>query len=153
MVCSLLGSLLGGVAVERAQVVRPLLVFSLLRVVGIAGEWWVSVQVAPSVTWVLVATCLEHALGGALTTVLFALMMRATDARIGASHFALLAALEAWGKLLPSVFSGLLASAWGYSGVFGLSTGLSLAFALFVQRVAALLVRNGTRPIRQSFRL
>ena len=43
-------------------------------------------------------TCVEHLLGGALTTVLFALMMRHTDREIGATHYTLLAELynELW---------------------------------------------------------
>ncbi|HKU38748.1 MAG TPA: MFS transporter [Polyangiales bacterium] len=130
MVCSLLGSAAAGWLARALPLVAALLWVSALRAVGVGGEYWLSVLSAPSATAVIVVTCLEHFFGGALTTVLFAMMMRHTDRAIGATHYTLLASLEVWGKLPLAGLSGVLAVSLGYPGLFALSTALCVAFAL-----------------------
>ena len=130
MIFSLLGSALAGLAVRRASLARALLATAVLRALGVGGEWWVSVTPGASAASVLAVTCLEHLAGGAITTVLFALMMRHADREIGATHFTLLASLEVWGKLPLSVLSGVLASVLGYQAIFAVGTALCVAFAL-----------------------
>lgn len=130
MAASLLGSAAAGVLVRRAALPTALFWTALLRGAGVAGEWWISALPQPSAVAVIGVTCVEHLLGGAITTVLFALMMRHTDREIGATHFSLLAGVEVWGKLPLGALSGVLAARLGYEAVFAAATGLSIAFAL-----------------------
>jgi hypothetical protein len=130
MAASLLGSAAAGVLVRRAALPAALFWTALLRGAGVAGEWWISALPQPSPAAVIGVTCVEHLLGGAITTVLFALMMRHTDHEIGATHFSLLAGVEVWGKLPLGALSGVLAARLGYEAVFAAATGLSIAFAL-----------------------
>lgn len=130
MAFSLLGSAAAGALVRRAALPSALFWTAVLRGAGVAGEWWVSATPEPSAAGVIAVTCLEHLLGGAITTVLFALMMRHTDREIGGTHFTLLAGVETWGKLPVGALSGVMAARLGYEATFAAATGLSVAFAL-----------------------
>lgn len=127
MVASFAGSLLAGLWTRARPLQVALMVIALLRAAGIAAEWWVSVVDVNDVD-VIVVTCVEHFLGGALTTVVFALMMRHTLREIGGTHFTLLASIEVLGKSLLGVWSGVIAASAGYSGLFATATVLSIAF-------------------------
>lgn len=133
LLASLVGSGLAGFAVRAAGVPVVLLWTAVVRTVGVAGEWWIGSTPQASAVSVIGVTCLEHLAGGALTTVLFALMMGHTDREIGATHYTLLASLEVWGKLPLAALSGIVAVQIGYSGLFGVATGLCIAFALLVR--------------------
>jgi len=139
MACSLLGSAGAGWLAPRMSLPRALVWFSALRTLGVAGEWWVSRSAAPGAAEVITVTCLEHLLGGALTTVLFALMMRHTDREIGATHYTLLASLEVLGKLPLATLSGVIAVGLGYPALFAIATALCAAFALLARALAAAL--------------
>jgi MFS family permease len=130
MAFSLLGSASAGWLVRKIALPTALFWTALARTAGLAGEWWISATPGTTASAVIGVTCLEHLLGGAITTVLFALMMRHTDREIGATHFSLLASLELWGKLPFGALSGVLAARLGYEALFALGTGLSLAFVL-----------------------
>jgi hypothetical protein len=128
MVASFLGSMAAGLWVRSRSLSSTLAWIAVLRAAGIAGEWWISVAAAtpPRVVSVI---CVEHALGGAITTVLFALMMRHTQREIGATHFSVLASLEVWGKMPSGLLSGVLAQRAGYPTLFATATALSVLFA------------------------
>jgi MFS transporter, PAT family, beta-lactamase induction signal transducer AmpG len=81
---------------------------------------------------VIAVTCVEHLFGGAITTVLFALMMGHTDREIGGTHYTLLASLEVWGKLPFAAVSGIIAQHLGYRPLFAIATLLCLAFTVLV---------------------
>ena len=106
MVFSLFGTIASGLLVRRVALGHALLWISALRALGIGAQLWLSVQAAPSASAVIAVTCVEHLFGGAITTVLFALMMRSVDREIGATHYTLLASLEVWGKMPLSTISG-----------------------------------------------
>ena len=143
MLCSLAGSAGAGLLARRLPL--PLLLFAIssLRVLGVAGEWWVSAAEVGS-SGVVAVTCLEHLLGGAITTVMFALMMRHTDQRIGATHYTVLASLEVFGKLPAGALSGVFAAELGYELLFATATALCVAFALLARAVARALGRLRT---------
>lgn len=136
MVASFLGSLLAGVLSRSRPLAVTLTATALLRALGIAAEWWVSVTHVGDVE-VIVVSCIEHFFGGAITTVVFALMMRHTRRAIGGTHYTLLASLEVLGKSSLGAFSGVIATRLGYSGLFAAATGLSLAFAFLVLSLRA----------------
>ncbi|MEC9073189.1 MAG: MFS transporter, partial [Myxococcota bacterium] len=105
---SILGSLIGGWLAFRFSISRALLVVAALRVIPLVGIW--ALTLSPfGATAVIGVTCAENLFGGALTTVMFALMMRSVDRRVGATHFTALAALEVLGKSPGSWLSGVLA--------------------------------------------
>jgi PAT family beta-lactamase induction signal transducer AmpG len=132
MLFSLVGSSAGGWLARRSQLATALLWVSAFRAAGVGGEYWLSLASQPSAAAVIAVTCGEHLFGGAITTVMFALMMRHTDRAIGATHYTLLASLEVWGKLPLAAVSGAVAAAYGYPALFGLATLLCVAFALLV---------------------
>jgi MFS family permease len=132
MLFSLCGSFAAGLWVRRGSMIAALLWAALLRALGVGAEWWLSTLGAPHAAQVIAVTCVEHLLGGAITTVMFALMMRHTRREIGATHYTLLASLEVWGKLPFGALSGVIAQRLGYPSLFGLATALCVAFALAV---------------------
>jgi MFS transporter, PAT family, beta-lactamase induction signal transducer AmpG len=128
MIASFMGSILAGLWIRRQPMAAALLGTAALRAIGVAGEWWVSAtDVAAS--GVIAVTYVEHFLGGAITTVVFALMMRHTRREIGGTHFTLLASLEVIGKSWLGGFSGVIAAGLGYPSLFAIATVLSVAFA------------------------
>jgi hypothetical protein len=161
MVASIAGSFGAGVWVRSRSLVTALQWTALLRAAGVGAEWWLNAQPSPSAAQIIGVTCVEHVLGGAITTVMFALMMRHTRREIGGTHYTLLASLEVWGKLPFGPVSGALAQRHGYALVFGLGTTLCFAFALLVMwlgrrlresdalagvRAGAALIETATRP-------
>lgn len=133
MLFSLLGSSLSGVFARSISLPRALLWIAAFRAAGVGALWWSSVLPQPSAATIIAATCIEHFFGGAITTVLFALMMHHTDRAIGGTHYTLLASLEVWGKLPLAALSGVIAGAFGYPAVFALATALCVGFALLVR--------------------
>ena len=127
LIFSLAGSFLGGLAASRFGLLPAVAVAATLRALAVGGEWWLSL-VDPTPLRVISVVAAEQAFGGALTTAIFAFMMSRVDKRIGATHYTVLATIEVAGKLTASWVSGFLASALGYSSLFALATGLSVAF-------------------------
>lgn len=133
MLFSLLGSAGSGVLARSVPLPRALVWIASARALGVLGEWWVSATPDAGAGAVIAVTCLEHLAGGAITTVVFALMMRHTDRQIGATHYTLLASLEVLGKLPVATLSGVLATRVGYPALFAIGTVLCVAFALLAQ--------------------
>jgi MFS family permease len=135
MLCSLFGTIVSGVLVRKYSLPRALLWIAVFRAAGVAALWWASLLLQPSAAVVIAVTCIEHVFAGAITTVLFALMMQHTDRAIGGTHYTLLASLEVWGKAPIGALSGVIASALGYPALFGIATASCVAFALWVRVV------------------
>ncbi len=131
MACSLAGSLAGGVLAARTSIPRALVALATLRLVPELGQLWLA-GVSPGAAEVIVITCAEHFAGGALTVVVFALMMSRVNRTIGATHYTLLAAVEVLGKGPSSWLSGQVADAAGYPTTFGLGVVGSLAWLALV---------------------
>jgi hypothetical protein len=94
---------------------------------------------------VIAVTCAEYLAGGALTTVVFALMMSRVDRRIGATHYTVLAAVEVLGKFPGAWVSGPIAEAFGYPALFALATVLT---ALLLATIIPL--GRGDEPARPA---
>ena len=131
MLFSIAGSFFGGFLASRITFFRAVAITAALRVLPVAGEWWLAL-VTPTAERVVFVTCAEHFFGGALTTALFAYMMSKVDRRIGATHYTLLAAVEVWGKVPAAWVSGFITDATSYVFIFGLATVLSAAFLLLL---------------------
>lgn len=136
VVASLLGSLAGGLLASRVSLLRALGVTAALRVLPLLGRWWLAADGIDSGRFALV-TLAEELCGGALTTVLFALMMSRVDRRIGATHYTLLASVEVAGKMPGGALGGVLVgeSGWTYAQAFALSVVLSLLFLPLLPRL------------------
>jgi MFS transporter, PAT family, beta-lactamase induction signal transducer AmpG len=140
MLFSLLGSAGTGLWLRRTPLIAALIWSATLRAGGVGAECWLSLTQHASPNAVIVVTCLEHLLGGALTTVLFTLMMRRTDREIGGTHYTLLASLEVWGKLPLAALSGVIAAALGYPALFAIGSALCVAFTLLLVGIRSRIV-------------
>lgn len=144
MVASIGGSLLGGALASRASVERAFLVAGSARVLALAMPWAIATFGPLPSAFVVASTCAEHLVSGALTTIMFAFMMRHTDRRIGASHYTLLATLEVIGKAPLAMASGWIADRVGAPVSFGLAVVLAAGWiALF----ASVRGRLAPRPV------
>ena len=141
MVASITGSVLGGFLATRWSFTRAVAVAATVRVLPIAGEFWLT-QVTPSADMVIVLTACEHFTSGALTTAMFALMMSRVDRRIGAAHYTMLATVEVLGKGLITVAAGPLGDSTSYATVFAVATLLSVGFLALLAMLAGRIART-----------
>ena len=128
LAASIAGSIAGGLLATRTALHRALFLAAALRLGPLAYEWWLAHAGDASARHVQIAVVLENFFGGALTTTLFAFMMSKVDVKIGATHFALFAEVEALGKMPAAALSGVLAAHLGYANVFAIGVALSVAY-------------------------
>jgi MFS family permease len=145
-VASLIGSAVGGWVATRMPLRRAVGITAALRVVPLFGRWLLALG-TPTPEAIIGVTLAEEFFGGALTTAMFAFMMSRVDARIGAAHFTLLAAVELLGKLPIGPVAGMLRddAGWSYAQVFLLGAALSVAFLLLL-----LPMRQRQEPVSAS---
>jgi PAT family beta-lactamase induction signal transducer AmpG len=136
MLFSITGSAAGGLLATRWSLLPALRLVAVARVVPLAAQWWLATRVEVHADAIIVITCAEHLFGGALTTVMFALMMSRVDKRIGATHYTALAAIEVLGKMPSAWLSGTVAQHAGYAALFALATIISLAFLALLPGLA-----------------
>ncbi|ADO70136.1 MFS transporter [Stigmatella aurantiaca] len=147
MAASLLGSTAGGLLATRMPLLGALWLTAGLRVVPLAGRWWLA-QWGVSDPSIIGVTMAEEFFGGALTTVMFAFMMSQVDPRIGATHYTLFASIEVLGKAPGGPIGGLLVGAahWSYAQAFLLGTALSVAFLFLLVPLRGLRQRPRSSP-------
>jgi PAT family beta-lactamase induction signal transducer AmpG len=98
---TLIGALVGGVAMAKIGMVRSLLLFGLLQAVSNLGFMWLA-WMGKSYVALTTSILVENVTGGMGTAAFVALIMSLCDHRYTATQFALLSSLEALGR----VFSG-----------------------------------------------
>ena len=98
---TLIGALVGGVAMAKLGMVRSLLLFGLLQAVSNLGFMWLA-WMGKSYVALTTSILVENLTGGMGTAAFVALIMSLCDHRYTATQFALLSSLEALGR----VFSG-----------------------------------------------
>ncbi|XP_059757469.1 major facilitator superfamily domain-containing protein 3 isoform X2 [Balaenoptera ricei] len=139
--CSIAGSSLGGALLARRRQPLPLLKSALqFRLGGLACQTALlfhldspGASLAPSAVLrgaALLSLCLQHFLGGLVTTATFTLMMRCSQlapSALQATHYSLLATLELLGKLLMGTLAGALADSLGPRLCFFVFLALSAA--------------------------
>lgn len=137
--CSIAGSSLGGTLLARHWQPLPLLRSVLqLRLGGLACQTALlfhldtpGASLDPGTVMrgaALVSLCLQHFLGGLVTTTTFTVMMHCSQLAprdLQATHYSLLATLELLGKLLPGTLAGVLAESLGPNPCFGVFLVLS----------------------------
>ncbi|XP_066121505.1 major facilitator superfamily domain-containing protein 3 [Saccopteryx bilineata] len=148
--CSIAGSSLGGALLARHWKLLPLLRSVLwFRLGGLAYQTTLlfyldtlGTRLGPGTVLrgaALLSLCLQHFLGGLVTTATFTLMMRCSQlapSALQATHYSLLATLELLGKLLLGTLAGALAD----------SLGLGLCFSLFLALSATPVLYLGLAP-------
>ncbi|KAK2095266.1 Major facilitator super domain-containing protein 3 [Saguinus oedipus] len=139
MVCSIAGSSLGGTLLAKHWELLPLLKSVLrLRLGGLACQTALLFHLDALVASLgpgtilkgaaLLSLCLQHFLGGLVTTATFTGMMRCSQLApraLQATHYSLLATLELLGKLLLGALAGALADWLGPHPCFSLLLILS----------------------------
>ncbi|XP_007185535.2 major facilitator superfamily domain-containing protein 3 [Balaenoptera acutorostrata] len=144
--CSIAGSSLGGALLARRRQPLPLLKSALqFRLGGLACQTALlfhldspGASLAPSTVLrgaALLSLCLQHFLGGLVTTTTFTLMMRCSQlapSALQATHYSLLATLELLGKLLMGTLAGALADSLGPCLCFFVFLALSAAPMLYL---------------------
>jgi predicted MFS family arabinose efflux permease len=130
MATSIAGSLAGGWLASRLAILPALWIPAAARIAPLGAQALVALH--PTAAGVLVVTGLEHLAGGALTTVVFALMMSRVDRKIGASHYTMLAGVEVLGKFPGGFASGPLAAAFGYPGCFAVAAAITAVLLLMI---------------------
>lgn len=128
MLPSIAGSLAGGWLASRLVPARAIAVAAVARTVAVIGFAAIAAGAVTDWPALVAASWLEDACGGALTTAMFAYMMAAVDARVGATHYTLLASVEVLGKAPGGVLSGVVAQQLGFAACFGLAAALSVAY-------------------------
>ncbi|KAM6148289.1 major facilitator superfamily domain-containing protein 3 [Rhynchocyon petersi] len=155
MVCSIAGSSLGGALLARHRQPLPLLRPVLqLRLGGLACQTALlfcldalgtGTDAGPVLKGVaLLSLCLQHFLGGLVTTITFTLMMccsQLAPSALQATHYSLLATLELLGKLLFGTLAGMLADDLGLQGCFSLFLVLSAVSTFYLGLAPSFLIR------------
>ena len=151
---TIFGALLGGLLMMRLRLYRALLVFGLLQLISNLGFYliavlgkgaWGSIEVPPF-DWLIVSlhtaasldfllltvVAAENITGGMGTVALVALLMALCNHRFTATHYALLSALAAVGRIYVSPVAGVLTETIGWPSFYLFSVIVALPGVLMV---------------------
>ncbi|MDR2113590.1 MAG: MFS transporter [Candidatus Accumulibacter sp.] len=156
------GALLGGALMLRLRLYRALLLFGLLQLLSnfgfylIAvlgkGAWghvavppfdWIAVSLreAASLDFLLLAVVAsENITGGMGTVALVALLMALCNSRFTATHYALLSALAAVGRIYVAPVAGVLTESIGWPAFYLFSVVVAVPGVVMVYRMRARLL-------------
>ena len=134
---TLIGALVGGVAMAKLGMVRSLLLFGLLQAVSNLGFMWLA-WMGKSYAALTTSILIENVTGGMGTAAFIALIMSLCDHRYTATQFALLSSLEALGRVFSGRPSAELVEMVGWAQFFFWSflvalPGIWLVWALRAQ--------------------
>ena len=134
---TLIGALVGGVAMAKMGMVRSLLLFGLLQAVSNLGFMWLA-WMGKSYALLTASILVENVTGGMGTAAFVALIMSLCDHRYTATQFALLSSLEALGRVFSGRPSAELVEIVGWAQFFFWSflialPGIWLVWALRAQ--------------------
>ncbi|KAM6457711.1 major facilitator superfamily domain-containing protein 3 isoform 1-T3 [Liasis olivaceus] len=137
-VFSITGSSLGGHLTSKNRNSRLLQTLLTLRFCNLLFQIWVMVtytnKAAAFEVAAVLSICIQHFIGGLITTLVFSMMMLCTQKAtegIQATHYSLLAALEVLGKLAFSTMAGSLVDWLGFLHAFGIFLTLSFVSLLY----------------------
>jgi PAT family beta-lactamase induction signal transducer AmpG len=156
---TIFGALLAGALMLRMSLFRALLIFGFLQMVANFGFWslavlgkgaWGSFTLAPF-DWgfvaikvpaeidglLMFAIAAENITSGMGTAAFVALLMSLCNSRFSATHYALLSALAAVGRIYVSPLAGVLSESIGWPTFFVLAVVLGLPGLYMVWRMRA----------------
>ena len=151
---TILGAIVGGTLMLRLRLYRALLLFGILQLVSNFGFYmiavlgkgaWGSVAVPPF-DWIIVSlreaasldfllltvVAVENITGGMGTVALVALLMALCNSRFTATHYALLSALAAVGRIYVSPVAGVLTETIGWQAFYLFSVAVALPGVVMV---------------------
>ncbi len=145
---TIFGAFAGGLLMLRLKLFWSLLVFGVLQLISNAGFWllailgkgaWGAVVVQPfdwiliglretaSLDWLLLGVIAGENITGGMGTVAFvSLLMSLCNRRFTATHYALLSAFAAVGRIYISPLAGVMSESIGWPTFFLVSVGLAL---------------------------
>jgi MFS transporter, PAT family, beta-lactamase induction signal transducer AmpG len=151
---TIFGAFVGGVLMLRLKLYRGLLFFGVLQLISNLGfyvladlgkgawgavmvqpfDWhFVAIREAASLDWLLLTVIACENISGGMGTVAFvALLMALCNQHFSATHYALLSAFAAVGRIYVSPLSGVLSESLGWPGFFLLSMLFALPGVLMV---------------------
>ena len=132
---SVVGSLVGGVAITKIGINRALWIFGLLQMAAILG-FVALARVGPDLGLLGVVVAFEYLGVGLGTSAFLAFLARATDKRFTATQFALFSSLVALSRTLASSSTGFLVELVGYQWFFMLCVLLGVPGMLLLIKVA-----------------
>ncbi len=152
---TIFGAVLGGALMVRLRLYRALLVFGILQLLSNLGFYAIAVLgkgawgavVVPPFDWLIVslreAASLDYLLlavvagenitGGMGTVALVALLMSLSNQRFTATHYALLSALAAVGRIYVSPVAGVLTESIGWQAFYLFSVATAVPGVLMVR--------------------
>ncbi|XP_070798034.1 major facilitator superfamily domain-containing protein 3 [Pituophis catenifer annectens] len=135
---SIAGSSLGGHLMSDGRKSDSLQTLLVLRFCNLLFQTWVMVaytdHAAAFEVAAVLSLCIQHFIGGLITTLVFSKMMLCTQKapeKIQATHYSLLAAIEVLGKVAFSTVAGSLVDWLGFPHTFGVFLALSFASVLY----------------------
>ena len=162
---TILGAIIGGVMMMRLRLYHALLLFGILQLISNLGFYviallgkgaWGSIAVPPF-DWLIVSlrdaasldfllltvVALENITGGMGTVALVALLMALCNHRFTATHYALLSALAAVGRIYVSPVAGVLIESIGWQAFYLFSVVVALPGVLMVWWMRVHLMKLG----------
>ena len=154
---TIFGALVGGALMLRLRLYRALLLFGILQLLSNLGFYliallgkgaWGSIAVPPF-DWIVVSlreaaaldflllavVAAENITGGMGTVALVALLMALCNKRFTATHYALLSALAAVGRIYVSPVAGVLTETIGWQAFYLFSVAVALPGVAMVWRM------------------
>jgi len=141
---TLIGALVGGVAMAKLGMVRSLLLFGLLQAVSNLGFMWLA-WTGKSYAALTTSILAENVTGGMGTVAFVAMIMTLCDHRYTATQFALLSSLEALGRVFSGRPSAELVELVGWAQFFFWSFVVALPGIWLVWVLRAKLHQEGGR--------
>jgi PAT family beta-lactamase induction signal transducer AmpG len=140
---TILGALVAGTLMLRMRLDQALLGFGVLQLVSNLGDWGIVALDQPSHIdiMLLAAIAFENLSGGMGTAAFVALLMSLCNHRYSATHYALLSALAAVGRIYVSPVSGVLSETIGWPGFFLVSVVIAAPGVVMVWWMRATLLR------------
>jgi MFS transporter, PAT family, beta-lactamase induction signal transducer AmpG len=146
---TLIGALIGGIAMAKLGMVRSLLLFGLLQAVSNLGFMWLA-WMGKSYAALTTSILVENVTGGMGTAAFVALIMSLCDHRYTATQFALLSSLEALGRVFSGRPSAELVEMVGWAQFFFWSFLFALPGVWLVWGLRAQLHQEAGRDARTN---
>ncbi|MGL9722714.1 muropeptide MFS transporter AmpG [Sodalis sp. (in: enterobacteria)] len=124
LLATIIGTLAGGLLMQRLSLFRALMLFGLLQAVSNAGYW--ALAVTDKHLWSMAAAVfVENLCGGMGTAAFVALLMTLCNKSYSATQFALLSALAAVGRVYVGPLAGWFVELHGWAWFYLFSVAVS----------------------------
>lgn len=153
LLATIVGTLMGGVLMQRLSLFRSLMLFGLLQTLSNAGYWILAVTDKHLLT-MGTAVFIENLCGGLGTAAFVALLMTLCNKSFSATQFALLSALSAVGRVYVGPVAGWFVElhGWAWFYLFSIVAGFpGLLLLLLCRRTLELTQETGLFPPRVHY--